>query len=74
MRSGVAPKCARLRLMAHGSAATKRFFFLIMSRRRDCSMSESESSVDLKRWQLFCLEFASVLGFAMYLMALACSA
>jgi hypothetical protein len=35
VRVGVAAECARLHLMPHGSASTKRFLFLIMPKRRD---------------------------------------
>jgi len=47
---GVAAECARLRLMALGSASTKRFMVLLMPKRRDCAKSVSASNNDLNRW------------------------
>ena len=43
----VAVTCARLRLMAPGSASIKRFMFLIMPKRRDCAKLMSASNNDL---------------------------
>jgi hypothetical protein len=43
----VAAECARLRLMVHGNAFTKRFLFLIMPEWRDCAKSVSASNNDL---------------------------
>ena len=44
---GVVAECARLRLMALGSASTRRFLFLIMPKRRYCDKSVSASINDL---------------------------
>ena len=44
---GVAAECAWLRLMARGSASTKRFLFLRMPKRRDCAKSASACNNDL---------------------------
>ena len=44
---GVAAECAPLRLMAPGSASTKRFLFLIIPKRRDRAKSVSASNNDL---------------------------
>ena len=44
---GVAAECVRLRLMAPGTASTKRFLLLMISRRRDCAKSVSASNNDL---------------------------
>ncbi len=49
---GFAVECARLRLMALGSASTKRFLrfmFLIMPKRQDCAKSVSAFSNDFNR-------------------------
>ena len=46
---GIAAECAWLRLMAHGSASTKCFLFLIMPKRLDCARSVSASNDDLNR-------------------------
>ena len=44
---GDAAECARLRLMARGSASTRRFLFVIMPNRRYCAKSVSASSIVL---------------------------
>ncbi len=46
---GVAAESALLRFLAFGSASSKRFLFLIMSRRRECAKSVSASNIDLNR-------------------------
>ena len=46
---GAAAECARLRLMALGSDYTKRFMFLILPKRRECTRLVSASSNDLNK-------------------------
>jgi hypothetical protein len=43
----VATECARVRLIAHGSASTKRFLFLMMPKRRGTAKSVSAFISDL---------------------------
>jgi hypothetical protein len=67
---GVAAECTRMRLMAHGSASTSCFMFLIMPKRRDCAKSVSASSNNLNRRQSWLMALESMVGSNVPLMAL----
>jgi len=67
---GVSAECARLHLIAHGSASTNRFLFLIMSKRLDCAKLVSASSNDLNIRHSWLLALQTVMGSDVPLLAL----